>query len=203
MLSVYIVADAPKEKLVATGLGWELQVAAKTATGAAAPVSTDLNLEFQLGSRAAVSGSGLRPKTTVSVWVFSDPTFVGEVETDSAGAFDSNLVLPANILPGDHTLQVLSTDSLGRVITLNIPITVKGKVTVGSFKGYLALYTKDLMGQKLSAKVAGKWLVQDPIANYKSYGYSRIVRKTGAGYRIYVHLYLNGAFLRTDLVTTK
>jgi len=200
---IKIVADAPKEKLVATGLGWELQVAAKAATGEAAPVKENLNLEFQLGSRAQVSGTGLRPKTTVSVWVFSDPTYVGEVETDSAGAFDSNLVLPANILPGDHTLQVLSTDSLGRVITLNIPITVKGKVTVGSFKGYLALYTKDLMGQKLSAKVAGKWLVQDPIANYKNYGYSRIVRKTGAGYRIYVHLYLNGAFLRTDVITTK
>ena len=86
---------------------------------------------------------------------------------------------------------------------MNFRITFIGKVTVGSFKGYLALYTKDLLGQKFSAKVAGKWLVQDPIANYKSYGYSRIVRKTGAGYRIYVHLYLNGAFLRTDVITTK
>ncbi|MDA7807052.1 InlB B-repeat-containing protein, partial [Aquiluna sp.] len=66
---IKIVADAPKEKLVATGLGWELQVAAKAATGEAAPVKENLNLEFQLGSRAQVSGSGLRPKTTVSVWV--------------------------------------------------------------------------------------------------------------------------------------
>jgi len=128
---------------------------------------------------------------------------VGEAETLGDGSFAAELSLPASILPGEHTMQVLSTDALGRTITLNIPITVKGKVTVGTFKGYLALYTKDLLGQKFSAKVAGKWIVQNPIANYKSYGYSRIVRKTGAGYRIYVHLYLNGAFLRTDVITTK
>jgi uncharacterized repeat protein (TIGR02543 family) len=200
---VTIVADASREKLVASGSGWELQVAAKTSTGKASAVKQNLKLEFQLGSRAAVSGYGLRPKTTVSVWLFSAPTFVGEVETDSAGAFDSSWVLPANILPGAHTLQVLSADSAGRVITLNIPITVKGKIRVGTFKGYLALYTKDLMGQKLSAKVAGKWLVQNPIAHYKNYGYSRIIRKTGAGYRIYVHLYLNDVFWRTDVITTK
>ena len=165
--------------------------------------SENLNLEFQLGSKAAVSGSGLRPKTKVTVWVFSDPTFVGEVETNDIGGFDSNLDLPASILPGNHTMQILSTDALGRTITLNIPITVKGKVTVGTFKGYLALYTKDLVGQKLSAKVAGKWIVQNPIANYKSYGYSRVGRKAGAGYRIYAHLYSNGSFLRTDVITTK
>ena len=200
---VSIAADSPNEKLVATGSGWELKISTRTSTGQAEFVTQELKLEFQLASRAELAGTGLQPNAKVSVWVFSEPTYVGEVSTDSQGAFDDSLLLPASILPGDHTLQVLSTDSLGRVITLNIPITVKGKVTVGSFKGFLALYTKDLVGQKLSAKIAGRWLVQDPIANYKSYGYSRFVRKTGAGYKIYAHLYLNGVFLRTDVITTK
>ena len=200
---VSIAADSPNEKLVATGSGWELKISTKNSTGQAQLVTQELKLEFQLASRAELAGTGLQPNAKVSVWVFSEPTYVGEVSTNSQGAFDDSLLLPASILPGDHTLQVLSTDPLGRVITLNIPITVKGKVTVGSFKGFLALYTKDLVGQKLSAKIAGRWLVQDPIANYKSYGYSRFVRKTGAGYKIYAHLYLNGVFLRTDVITTK
>jgi hypothetical protein len=85
---------------------------------------------------------------------------------------------------------------------LNLRITFIGVVTVGSFRAHLALYTQDLLGQKFSAKVAGKWLVRNPVANCKSYGYSRVVRKIGAGYRIYIHLYLKGAFLTTDVINT-
>jgi len=77
------------------------------------------------------------------------------------------------------------------------------KITVGSFKGYVAIYTKGYMGQKLSAKVAGKWLVVDPIAAYKSNDYSRTIRLTGAGYTIAVDLYIDGVFVRSEVVTTK
>jgi hypothetical protein len=77
------------------------------------------------------------------------------------------------------------------------------KITVGTFKGYVAIYTKGYMGQKLSAKVAGKWLVVDPIAAYKSNDYSRTVRLTGAGYTIAVDLYIDGEFVRSEVVTTK
>jgi len=76
-------------------------------------------------------------------------------------------------------------------------------ITVGTFKGYVAIYTKGYMGQKLSAKVAGKWLVVDPIAAFKSNDYSRTVRLTGAGYTITVDLYIDGAFVRSEVVTTK
>jgi len=77
------------------------------------------------------------------------------------------------------------------------------KITVGTFKGYVAIYTKGYTGQKLSAKVAGKWLVVDPIAAYKSNDYSRTVRLTGAGYTIAVDLYIDGVFVRSEVVTTK
>ena len=76
-------------------------------------------------------------------------------------------------------------------------------ITVGTFKGFVAIYTKGYMGQKLSAKVAGKWLVVDPIAAFKSNDYSRTVRLTGAGYTITVDLYIDGAFVRSEVVTTK
>jgi len=76
-------------------------------------------------------------------------------------------------------------------------------ITVGTFKGYVAIYTRGYMGQKLSAKVAGKWLVVDPIAAFKSNDYSRTVRLTGAGYTITVDLYIDGAFVRSEVVTTK
>jgi len=77
------------------------------------------------------------------------------------------------------------------------------KVTVGSFKGYVAIYTLGYDGQNLSAKVAGKWLVVDPIVAMTGKSYSRTVRDTGAGYTIKVDLYIDGVFLRSETIVTK
>ena len=77
------------------------------------------------------------------------------------------------------------------------------KITVGTFNGFIAIFTRGYEGQKLSAKVAGKWLVQDPIENYKNFDYSRVTRNTGAGFDIRVDLYIDGEFVRTENVTTR
>jgi subtilisin family serine protease len=77
------------------------------------------------------------------------------------------------------------------------------KITVGTFNGFIAIFSRGYEGQKLSAKVAGKWLVQDPIENYKSFDYSRVTRNTGAGFDITVELYIDGQFIRTEKVTTR
>jgi len=94
-------------------------------------------------------------------------------------------------------------NSAGQLITLSIPITVNGKVTVGTFKGYIAIYTSDIFGQRLSAKVAGKWVVQDPIREFKRYSYSRLVRFTGAGYDIIVDVYINRKFYQRTTTRTR
>lgn len=83
------------------------------------------------------------------------------------------------------------------------PEAVK-KLTVGSFKGFIAIYSKGYEGAKLSAKVAGKWQVVDGLdESFKGKNYSRTVRFTGAGYDILVHLYINGELIKTEELTTK
>ena len=72
------------------------------------------------------------------------------------------------------------------------------KLTVGSFKGYVAIYTLNYTGQKLSAKVAGKWLVVNSLSKFQ-----RVVRNTGAGFTIKVDLYIDGAFVRSETIVTK
>jgi hypothetical protein len=200
---VTIVANGPREKLIASSGAWKVEIKAELIGGLSKPIPEKLTLDFQIGSEAALSGTGLNPKAKVSVYVFSEPTFVGDLETLADGSFATSMLLPASILPGNHTLQLLTTDLDGNQIVLNIPITVSGKVTVGTFKGYLAIYTKDLMGQRLSARVDGKWLVQDPITKYKNFNYSRQIRSVGIGYKISVDLYLNSNFFRTDVITSR
>ena len=136
-------------------------------------------------------------------------------ETDADGQFKVN-VLVGNNDSGTATLTAVyskagastaAADKVTVVHSVAIGATadaaVDQKITVGTFKGYVAIYTKGYMGQKLSAKVAGKWLVVDPIAAYKSNDYSRTVRLTGAGYTITVDLYIDGAFVRSEVVVTK
>jgi hypothetical protein len=141
--------------------------------------------------------------------------FVGTTQLKVVSTADELLVIdvPASMAPGVYDLVLKS--SLG---TLNFQqgLTVLEaqdqvveseagpKLTVGSFKGYVAVYTKGYEGAKLSAKIAGKWLVVEELKeSWKTFNYSRTVRFTGAGYSIKVHLYINGEFVRTEDLTTK
>ena len=63
----------------------------------------------------------------------------------------------------------------------------------------MALYAKGYEGQKFSAKVAGKWLTVDSL----SFNFQRIVRFTGAGYDIKLHMYIDGELLKQMDVRTK
>ena len=199
---VIFTPDTTEKNLVAKGTDWEVSVGAVRSEETVSKVTESLTLELQIASKAKVSGSGLKPNSYVEVWIFSTPKYLGTVEIDALGSFASELPLPSDLLPGEHTLQIGTLNAQGQLVTMSIPVIVKGKVTVGTFKGYIAIYTADLDGQRLSAKVAGKWLLQDPITPFKRFTYSRIVRFTGAGYDIVVDIYINRQFyIRTTTRT--
>ena len=104
-------------------------------------------------------------------------------------------------------LKAGATTATTDVITVAQPITVGAavaapasdqKLTVGSFKGFVAIYALNYTGQKLSARVAGKWLVVNELTRFQ-----RVVRNTGAGYTIKVDLYIDGVSVRSETVVTK
>lgn len=77
------------------------------------------------------------------------------------------------------------------------------KVTIGTFNGYIAIYTQGYEGRRLTAKVAGRWLAVDPIQNVAGKTYSLVKRNTGAGYLINVEVYIDGQLVRTAQVLTR
>jgi hypothetical protein len=196
--------------ITARGSDWQLEIASVQGDGKANPATGDSNLVFQPSSKVELSANGLMPSAKVAFWVFSDPTFVGEVETDSTGKFESNLVLPDGLAPGEHTLQVLSRDSKGRAITLNFPILVQGeeayetvsisqKVNAGSFNRSIAVYAKGHKGKTLSWKTAGKWSRKTITSDYQVFQ-----RRTAAvGLDVNVQLYINGEKQSTKTVRTR
>jgi hypothetical protein len=143
--------------------------------------------------------------------------FAGGVQLPVVLAESKSLVLEvaSSLPPGTYDLVIQS--SFGS-LTFMQGITVLAssteesaiepaldrKLSVGSFKGFIAIYTKGYDGQRLSAKVAGKWLVVESLdESFQGKNYSRTLRGTGSGQSIKVHLYIDSEFLRTDELTTK
>ncbi len=83
------------------------------------------------------------------------------------------------------------------------PETSEKKVTIGTYNGYIAIYTKGYEGRRLTAKVAGRWLKVDPIELAPGKTYSLTKRNTGAGYTINIEVYIDGELLAEDTVLTR
>jgi len=71
-----------------------------------------------------VGGSGFQPGSTVQVWMFSDPSFVGVVKADASGNYVSLLQLPESLKPGAHTLQSAGTARNGVKIAASAGLRV-------------------------------------------------------------------------------
>jgi hypothetical protein len=82
-------------------------------------------------------------------------------------------------------------------VVTEITTSADQKVNVGTFKGFVALYAKGYEGQKMSAIVAGKWIVVESLAS----DFERVVRFTGAGYTITTKLYIDGVQVGDDFTT--
>lgn len=201
--SATFIRGTQGEKLDATIGGVRVTIAAENQVNRTEVVSQKLEFVLNVGATAAINGTGLLPNTFVEVWVFSDPMFLGSIRVNSQGAFDSSFKLPGNLLPGLHTLQIGTLDASGKLVKLSIPLVVKGAVSVGTFKGFVAIYTTNLEGQDLSAKVAGRWIKQNPITTFKNFKYSRLVRFTGGGYNIIIDVYVNKVFYKRFTTRTR
>jgi hypothetical protein len=131
-------------------------------------------------------------------------------ETDSTGGFMFSVLLGSNdtgtvsvTVSYDQNGDADYVDAKDLVVTGTTAITASGevasasKVNVGSFKGYVALYAKGYAGQKMSAIVAGKWIVVASLAS----DFERVVRFTGAGYTITTKIYIDGVQIGSEFTT--
>lgn len=73
------------------------------------PLGTQGAIEVEEEGFVRLNGAGFQPNSTVEVWMFSDPTFVGVVQTDAEGNYGSLLQMPEDLKSGEHTLQSTGT----------------------------------------------------------------------------------------------
>lgn len=142
--------------------------------------------------------------------------FVGDNELSIKSQDNATMVLemPTALDPGLYDLvahskfgtltvqSALEVDS-GNLETIESSSQVR-KLTVATFKGVVAIYTKGYEGQRLSAKIAGKWLVVPELREtWKGTNLSRTIRRVTAQKPIKVQLYINREFVRTEELITR
>lgn len=83
---------------------------------------------FSSGGSSSVVMSGYAPDSSVGAFLFSDPVSLGTLPVGADGAARGKIVIPANISPGQHTLQFTGWNANGEPVILSAGITVKPQV---------------------------------------------------------------------------
>ena len=193
----------------AQNAGTVLTVNAPATAGSGTTLSISGSLADKYGNAVSTDGTGEGFKLT-----YTGPGYFGtapaNVSTD--GTFAFNVLLGTNdsgtatVVVGydqnDATATADYVDAKDILVTKTILIGAAAvasdtKVNVGTFKGFVALYAKGYEGQKMSAIVAGKWIVVESLAS----DFERVVRFTGAGYTITTKIYIDGVMIGSEFTT--
>jgi hypothetical protein len=71
-----------------------------------------------------VSGSGLAPGSIAEVWLYSEPTRLGQSVASAQGTVGINVVIPEDTPHGDHQLELNGTDFDGQAFVVSTPVVI-------------------------------------------------------------------------------
>ena len=184
-----LVVDAPVA--VASGSSYTVKVSLKDAFGN--PVATTTAAIFTL----SYSGAGIalsQPSDTNSAGEASFAVLLGSND-NGTGTIVATYDADSSATTVDNNLSVTKTVAVGSGAVAGDTV-----VNVGSFSGKLVVYANKAAGDKISYKIAGKWVVQNPTSNSLQ-RYDRVVAAVGV--TVLVDIYVNGVKKLSKSVVTK
>jgi len=84
----------------------------------------DGQLSFSTADDIRFTVKGLKPNSLVEVYLFSNPTYVGQVMTDANGNVNGTLPAPDNLPVGSHTLQLGGYLKDGSVTHVSVKVAI-------------------------------------------------------------------------------
>jgi hypothetical protein len=87
-------------------------------------VGTDGRLTVTHPARIRVTGDGMLPDATATIWVMSTPQRLGTVTIATNVTIDTTYTLPTTIDPGNHTIQIDTIDTDGQPISIALGFTL-------------------------------------------------------------------------------
>jgi hypothetical protein len=109
------------------------------------------------------------------------------------------LTLSSNVVVFEGPSNSATTSPSSTSSSTISPETDDRKITIGTFKGFVAVYFKGYKDTRVSIKIAGKWLVVPKVPK----DFHRVVRNTGAGYTVKSEVYIDRKLVRERLLVTR
>ena len=108
--------------LVVSAAGIEASIFGLAADGSRIDLDADGNLHLTEDSRIGIDTSGFQPNAEIEVWLFSTPTKIGTIVTNSAGKAFGRFGLPEGIEAGDHRVVLKGANNKSEDVVIGIGI---------------------------------------------------------------------------------
>lgn len=104
-----------------------LSLRSKDQSGAPIAVDTNKAIVLDRGGQAATDGTGFKPATVVTLYLYpknGTPILLGTIPVTANGTFAGAGLIPASLPPGEYTLQVIGIDNTGTPRSAALGVTV-------------------------------------------------------------------------------
>ncbi len=111
--------------------------------------------------------------------------------------------VPMGVEPGDASITLegdfgkTSLSNLFEITAFDLP--PDAKITVGSFSGYTALYTKNYQSRRLSFKIGSTWRVVEKLPR----NFTANLTKVGSGTTVTVTVYIDRELVRVQQIQVR
>jgi hypothetical protein len=168
-----------------------------------------VNIHLAPKASPATEGSQASADSVIRVagWDFKkvEQVLIDDVPTTFLASSNTLIAIriPLGTNPGDVTITMVSnngqTKSQFQIEIVSLETQKDTKVTIGSFLGYVAVYTKNLSGQKLSIQVGNK--VRD--VSVLSNDYTANLTKVGSNRLVEVKVFVAGQLVESAMVLVR
>lgn len=157
----------------------------------------------------AIEGSQAKADSVIRVagWDFKkvEQVLIDDLPTTFQASSNTVIAIriPLGTNPGDVTITLVSnsgnTKSSFQIEIVSLETEKDTKVTIGSFLGYVAVYTKNLSGEKLSIQVGNKFREVSVLNN----NFTANLTKVGGNRLVEVKVFVAGQLVESAMVLVR
>jgi len=168
-----------------------------------------LNIILAPRATPAIEGSQAKADSVIRVggWEFKkvEQVLIDDLPTTFQASSNTLIAIriPLGTNPGDVTITLVSnsgnTKSSFQIEIVSLETEKDTKVTIGSFLGYVAVYTKNLSGEKLSIQVGNKFREVSVLNN----NFTANLTKVGGNRLVEVKVFVAGQLVESAMVLVR
>jgi hypothetical protein len=168
-----------------------------------------VNIHLAPKASPAIEGSQASADSVIRVagWDFKkvEQVLIDDLPTTFLASSNTliSIRIPLGTNPGDVTITLVSNSgnakSSFQIEIVSLETENDTKVTIGSFLGYVAVYTKNLSGEKLSIQVGNK--IRD--VSVLSNDYTANLTKVGSNRLVEVKVFVAGQLVESAMVLVR